>query len=167
MKKLLALGLSLAMMASLSAVAFAAQPTGNIEPGTPVKTEGEGPLGPDQPGKDETWSITIPAEIVVPWNNEADSTSADAEYSVTGTLSPVSTVTVTVDDAVVTMSNTADAQYTLDAAIGGDKSISITSTGSATGKVNATVTAEQFKNSPVGAYEGTLTFTADYSAAVV
>lgn len=173
MKKLLALGLSLAMMASLTAVAFAADnktivgPDGDDTPNqqsgyTVVKTETKGPVDPN-PGEDESWTVTIPAEIIVPWDNETDSTSADATYSVSAKLAAQSTVTVTVVEDVVEMKNTAAEDYKLNATIGGQKEISVTATGSDSGVVNATITAVQFAAAPVGSYEGILNFNVEYT----
>lgn len=166
MKKLLALGISLAMTASLSAVAFAEEIVKPDTTGdTVVKTVADLPDQPDVPGDDETWTVTIPASIDIAWNNEADS-SAQGTYSLDATLAAGSKVTVSVDQTEVAMT-TAGSDDTLTAAITGDMSIfTETSANDPSGTVTATITAEQFNAVTVGEYTGTLSFTVVYENSV-
>ena len=167
MKKLLALGLSLAMMASLSAVAFAEEIVKPATTGdTVVKTVADLPDEPDVPGGDETWTVTIPASIDVPWDNENGGTG-EGTYTLDATLAAGSKVTVSVDQTEVTMT-TPGSDDTLTAAIGGDTSnFTETSANDPEGTVTATVTAEQFNAVTVGEYTGTLSFTVVYENSVV
>lgn len=98
MKKLLALGLSLAMMASLSAVAFAAEITGPQDPNTPqsadvlVRTK----LDEQNPAKDDTFTVTIPTTPQdIPWGT--DPVNVDLNVKVDGQMIKDSTVTVTAE----------------------------------------------------------------------
>ena len=71
MRKVLAILLVLCMVCTMSVVAFAANPiTKDTEQigSTIVKTIGQGPTDPDVPGANEDYTVTIPAELIVPWD---------------------------------------------------------------------------------------------------
>lgn len=170
MKKLLALGLSLAMMASLSAVAFAAEnPTIIDKDSDPqsadivVRTTFDDVDNPGEPSENEKWTVTIPADVNVPWNNEADSTVDGITYSIDAVLLPDSSVTVEVapfgEDALTLVNGEAE----LKATIAGDASKVQTGTGYTEGTLSATITKEAFNNASVGNYAGTLTFDVTYA----
>lgn len=169
MKKLLALGLSLAMMASLSAVAFAVESPDNIITGpeedsgkTVVRVNGA-PTDPE-PGPGESWTVTIPAAIVLEWD-EVNGDTGVSTYTVDAKLAAESKVTVTMEEAnqyIDLVNEAPDADNAIPASISGTPYIVQQGTGSATGDVTAQVTAETFKNAPVGAYSGTINFTVAY-----
>lgn len=101
MKKVLALALALCMMLAMGTVAFAYGETINKDTvpqsgSMLVKTDADLPTEPGVPGGDEEWTVTIPAELVVPWDNEEDSASETQQYTLDATLAATSDVTVTV-----------------------------------------------------------------------
>lgn len=169
MKKLLVLGISLAMMASLSAVAFAAEDVDNdkvLGPGetkgdTVVKTTYDEPTDPDVPTEDETWTVTIPATMDIAWDNENDSTCT-ANYSVKATLLPKSSVTVTVAEWGQEINLLSTEGKTLPAKVTGEKDIEQFGSGEMVGHVDTTITAEDFSNASVGTYRGQINFTVQY-----
>lgn len=176
MKKLLALGISLAMMASLSAVAFAAEIQGPDPDGTnpqsagvDVVVEGKGPTEPDVPGADENWTVYIPADYTLTWDNEKGS-AVTQEYSIKGQLSNLSTVEVAVtpfgEDALTL--ETEDKAGTILADVTGVEKISITgANNTASADLTVGVAAEDFDTAFVGAYSGQLTFDVTYSNTIV
>lgn len=173
MKKLLALGLSLTMMASLSAVAFAEEIVG---PGADnpqsadvqVIVAGKGPTEPDKPGEDENWTVTIPATYQLEWDN-VNGDSVDGAYSIKGQLSNLSTVTVTVTpygEKALTL-ETSDKAGQLPATVSGDETISITgSDNTAEGTATVGVAAADFDAAFVGTYSAPLTFVVEYTNTV-
>lgn len=169
MKKLLALGISLAMMASLSAVAFAAEDVDNdkvLGPGetkgdTVVKTTYDKPTDPDVPTEDETWTVTIPATMNIAWDNENDSTCT-ANYSVKATLLPKSSVTVSVDEWGTEINLLSTEGKTLPATVMGEKDIKQLGSGEMVGHVETTIKAEDFNKANVGEYTGSINFTVEF-----
>lgn len=167
MKKVLALALALCLMLAMGTVAFAYGETidKNSDPqsgSTLVKTDADLPTEPGVPGGDEEWTVTIPAELIVPWDNENDSQSETKQYTLDATLAATSDVTVTVapyGEKALTMTCGEDS---LLATIGGDESIMVSGNDTATGDVFASITAADFDAAPVGIYEGVLTFTVVY-----
>lgn len=176
MKKLLALGISLAMMASLSAVAFAAEIQGP-DPDSPnsqsakvdVIVEGKGPDKPNVPGDDENWTVYIPADYTLTWDNEKGS-AVIQEYSIKGQLSNLSTVEVAVtpfgEDALTL--ETEDKAGTIPADVTGVEKISITgANNTASANLTVGVAAEDFDSAFVGKYSAQLTFDVTYSNTIV
>lgn len=166
MKKLLALGISLAMMASLSAVAFAAEDTvldkGETSGTTVVKTTHDPVTDPDKPTKDETWTVTIPAAMNIAWDN-VNGGRAEAIYSVDATLLGKSSVTVTVEPyGSKSLQMLSKEGKFLPATVKGSQSIKQSGSGTSMGKVITEVAAEDFNNANVGEYTGNLTFTVEY-----
>ena len=86
MRKVLAILLVLCMVCTMSVVAFAANPiTKDTEQigSTIVKTIGQGPTDPDVPGANEDYTVTIPAELIVPWDNVKGGSAQDVYTLVT------------------------------------------------------------------------------------
>lgn len=161
MKKLLALGLSLAMMASLSAVAFAASgPVGTKEltadhnsDTTVVKT-----VVTDDA---EDWTVTIPAEIDIDWG---DTATVEGDVTITGQIKKGATVTVALDTDVSNfkLSNTAGDTLDCDIEFAGLTATADTILGAGvTTTVGATVA--DWSAAPIDVYQNTLTFTATYA----
>ena len=106
-------------------------------------------------------TVTIPAELVVPWDNEEDSASETQQYTLDATLAATSDVTVTVapfGEKALTMTCGDDS---LLATIDGDESIKVS------GNDFASITAADFDAAPVGLYQGELTFTVVYDNHIV
>lgn len=172
MKKDLALALALCMMLAMGTVAFAYGETINKDTvpqsgSTLVKTDADLPTEPGVPGGDEEWTVTIPAELVVPWDNEEDSASETQQYTLDATLAATSDVTVTVapfGEKALTMTCGDDS---LLATIDGDESIKVSGNDTASGDVFASITAADFDAAPVGLYQGELTFTVVYDNHIV
>lgn len=178
MKKLLALGISLAMMASLSAVAFAAEGNNTItgpaadgkypqKGSTEVIVKAEVPTDPE-PGDDEQWTVTIPSTIQLTWDN-VNGAAVTEHYSIDATLAAQSKVTAKiVDFGSILLKNDSDQSKTLEAKIDGGEgketqsSITQTATGVTTGDIRASVTAEAFEDAVVGSYTGTVNFEVTY-----
>lgn len=167
MKKVLALALALCLMLAMGTVAFAANPitkdteqTGSVI----VKTVGQGPTVPDQPGADENWTVTIPAELVIPWDNVNGGSDADV-YTLDAQLAKGSTVTVAVSpfgEKALSMV-LKDNVETIPATIDGDASIVADATEYVEGDIIASIAAADFAAAYVGEYTGTLTFTVTYA----
>lgn len=166
MKKVLAVILALCMVCTMSVVAFAANPiTKDTEQtgSTIVRTVGQGPTDPDIPGANEDYIVTIPAELIVPWDN-VNGGSAEGVYTLEAHLAKGSTVTVTVSPfgdkalAMVLKDNT----ETIPATISGDESLVADATETLTGDIAASIAAADFDAAYVGEYAGTLTFTVVY-----
>lgn len=173
MKKILAVVLALCMLFAMSAVAFAANPiTKDTEQtgATIIKTIGQGPTDPNVPGADEDWTVTIPAELVVPWDNVNGGSDSDV-YTLAAHLAKGSKVEVSVSpfgDKALAMT-LKDNMETIPATISGDAGIATTMTTvePVSGTITAAIAAADFNAAYVGEYTGTLTFTAVYTNGVV
>lgn len=169
MKKILAVVLAMCMLFAMSTVAFAANPiTKDTEQtgATIIKTVGQGPTDPDVPGADEDWTVTIPAELAVPWDNVNGGSASDV-YTLSAHLSKGSSVTVSVSpfgDKALAMTLKGDTE-TIPATISGDASISTsqTTTTPVSGDITASIAAADFDAAYVGEYAGNLTFTVVYT----
>lgn len=136
MRKVLAILLVLCMVCTMSVVAFAANPiTKDTEQigSTIVKTIGQGPTDPDVPGANEDYTVTIPAELIVPWDNVKGGSAQDV-YTLVTHLAKGSTVTVTVspfgEKALAMVLK--DGTETIPATISGDASLVASTTGTMT-----------------------------------
>lgn len=167
MRKVLAILLVLCMVCTMSVVAFAANPiTKDTEQigSTIVKTIGQGPTDPDVPGANEDYTVTIPAELIVPWDNVKGGSAQDV-YTLVTHLAKGSTVTVTVspfgEKALAMVLK--DGTESIPATISGDASLVASTTGTMTGDVVASVAAADFDAAYVGEYSANLTFTVVYA----
>lgn len=169
MKKLLALGLSLAMMASLTSVAFAANPITKDTEQTGeavVKTE----MTDEDLEKYQEYTITFDAETTIDW---LDYGSYTIDCDVTGRLLDGSTLTVT---AAKTTDMTNDAGKTIAYTLTPNEfeataitSTDIDMTTPVSRAVSVAVNAGEFEKQglDVGVYSGTVTFTASFVDAAV
>ena len=179
MKKLLALGLSLAMMASLSAVAFAVDETIADGKGTVTQVgENKNALDvvvktqkPEIPGSADKFVVTIPADHTFEWG-VAGSYTLDAK--VKGQMDPASSVKVEVDTPMGELQLTND---TLGGYVGANLAFKEgTVLGSALGGLNGaevicgtgsvTVNADSFATAnSVGEYSAPINYLVTYQAA--
>ncbi|MFR8011525.1 MAG: hypothetical protein ACLU8W_07190 [Clostridia bacterium] len=155
MKKLLALGLSLAMMASLSAVAFAETvqdgDSNHDEDPTTVLVYTD---ATEDPSASQNWVVTIPADINVDWG---DTSEQKAPVKVTGQLLAGSTIDVTAP-ALTTLDNNGETlAVKMDAFemnVIGDNTVLNKSE-------DITFTVSGFESVTLGKYQNTITFTVD------
>ena len=165
MKKLLALGLSLAMMASLSAVAFAADENGDHWTDPQNDTMIVKTLTTDEGGTEVTgtYTVTIPAKLEFAWGQTDAETGA---ISIVGQIPDGDSVTVSAKDAEqVTLEN--DNGYTLTATVNSAAvtadSATILAGVSDEDAVSATINA--WTGVPIAEYQGATTFTTVYTEA--
>ncbi len=163
MKKLLALGLSLAMMASLSAVAFALEDPQTInEPKTSDEVKVFTTFDEEDLDDYENWTVTIPADVEIPWGDDENSYSLEA--SATGIIESTAKLKVSVTP-VAQLTNEAGVG-SLDVTWGGFESQEITAAELADGEnlvSTVQVVAGQFEKSglELGTYSNTTTYTVE------
>ena len=161
MKKILAVVLALAMMATLCVTSFAATiDKDSVDQYSDVnvytKTTNTG-------GEDAyKYSVTIPAEIAIDWE---DTSAQNAAYTVDAQLLLGATlkVEVTGNNENKMTNAQADPQYFLTFALGGTTSQTYPAvTDNVTS--DTTVTVADFSGVPIAEYTGTLTYTVTYNA---
>lgn len=152
MKKLLALGLSVAMMASLSAVAFAADTDADhFEDRTDPNTDNVLVVKTTIEDVNSTYTVTIPAEIPVPWGDTDGETAA---VSIGGQLLVDDVVTVSLAEGSESVELTAGLNATIDFA---DWVVDATEIlNNPTQDVKATVTG--WANVPIAEYSANVNF---------
>lgn len=159
MKKIVSILLAVMMIAAIAVPSFAATITKDSDPKTAdvdVKTKTT-----DKDDQDpETYTVTIPAEIVVAWN---DTTAQDASYTVDSQLKLGAKLTVTAaanDEGKMTNAGT-DKFLTFTVANG--ELAEYPELNNAV-KSATTVTIADF-NAPIAEYVGTMTYTVAYVGA--
>ena len=165
MKKLLALGLSLAMMASLSAVAFAA--------GTPQEMTAAGDSDPVLVKTElvkeeyEDWTVTIPADQEVRWGV---TDTADLPVIVSGKVIAGNSITISATE-ITQLTNGASALPVARWVVPDDLTATAEEldAGDVTMTYTATVDASAYEQGglAVGVYSGETTFTVTYNDASV
>lgn len=173
MKKLLALGLSLAMMASLTAVAFAADNDGDgviTKPDTSDIVKVYTVLDEEHLDDYETYKVEIDAEVPIEWGNYDPNT---LKCDVTGRLLDGSTLTVTAEKTT-DMTNDAGKTITYSLTKNDNEATPITSadikmTTPVSRAASVAVDANQFEQQGLvpGAYNGQVTFTVNFQSAAV
>lgn len=171
MKKLLALGLSMAMMASLSAVAFAAT---DINGPTDDPMEGEvvvKTVKPTTPGEDDQFVVTIPANHEFAWNT-AGSYTLDA--TVKGQMEEKSSVKVSIEESngdfaltseTLKGSVVAQLSFTEGTVLGSE--LKGLNEAVICGKGTVSVTEESFKSAQqIGEYSKSINYVVEYSTNV-
>ncbi len=165
MKKFLAVVLAVIMLCSMSVFAFAAETEVTLDKATPsgdviIKTSTD-----DVSGKDaKRYSISIPADTVIPWDTDATS----LEYSVEAHLGHNEFVKVEVkgSDATgaykMTYAPDATAKYELPYTLSGETAFTADHPvvyPAATKNISVDISAEDWKAAVVGEYSDILTFT--------
>ncbi|MCH5190671.1 MAG: hypothetical protein J1F23_00760 [Oscillospiraceae bacterium] len=162
MKKVLSIVLAVAMLFTMSVMAFAEIKNPKTINGTAgedntaiVKTSTV-----DKDGKDATWyKVTFPAETVIAWGDTAPNA---VEYKVESQLAydKVLNVTVTTEDSTMSASEAANTA-TLAYVLGGNVDVkTATAVANESYAASVTVAEAQWAAAPVGEYSDTLTFTA-------
>lgn len=158
MKKVLAVALAVAMMLSVSVMAFAANPiTNDSEQNETINVVTSASAANDE------YTVSVPASVTIPWNNDGPS-NGTADYKVTCNLVEGSKVTVSAAaDNGGEMTST-DTEDTLTFTVTGGDAAEFT--GMQNDKNTAVVaTITSFAGVAVGAYTGTMTYTVAYAPA--
>lgn len=159
MKKIVSILLAVMMIAAIAVPSFAATITKDSDPKTAdvqVKTKTT-----DKDDQDpETYTVTIPAEIVVAWN---DTTAQDASYTVDSQLKLGAKLTVTaVANDAGKMTNAGTDKF-LTFTVANGELAEYPELNDAV-KSSTTVTIADF-NAPIAEYVGTMTYTVAYVGA--
>ncbi len=159
MKKIVSILLAVMMIAAIAVPSFAATITKDSDPKTAdvqVKTKTT-----DKDDQDpETYTVTIPAEIVVAWN---DTAAQDASYTVDSQLKLGSKLTVTAAANDAGKMTNAGTDKFLTFTVANGELAEYPELNNAV-KSSTTVTIADF-NAPIAEYVGTMTYTVAYVAA--
>lgn len=132
MKKILAVVMALTMLFALCVPAFAA--TGTIDENTADPKEAVVPVKTTYSTSDESFTVTYPASMEIPWGTLVDDANAAFDYSVVSQLQAGKTITVAVTQTNPVM--TSAASETLKYDLKGDVNVTTTA---------AVVAADAFK----------------------
>ena len=160
MKKIVSILLAVMMIAAIAVPSFAATITKESDPKTAdvqVKTKTT-----DKENNDpENYTVTIPAEITVAWN---DTTAQDASYTVDSQLKLGAKLKVSaVAENAGKMTNAAATDKFLTFTVAGGEVAEYPELNTAV-KSSTTVTIADF-NAPIAEYVGHMTYTVEYVAA--
>ncbi|MCI5795977.1 MAG: hypothetical protein MR019_03800 [Ruminococcus sp.] len=159
MKKIVSILLAVMMIAAIAVPSFAATITKDSDPKTAdvqVKTKTT-----DKDDQDpETYTVTIPAEIVVAWN---DTTAQDASYTVDSQLKLGAKLTVTAAANDAGKMTNAGTDKFLTFTVANGELAEYHELNDAV-KSATTVTIADF-NAPIAEYVGTMTYTVAYVGA--
>ncbi|MGN0520781.1 MAG: hypothetical protein ACI4LB_08590 [Candidatus Fimenecus sp.] len=168
MKKILAVLLALTMLFALCVPAFAA--TGTIDENTADPKEAVVPVKTTYSASDESFTVTYPASMEIPWGTLVDDASAAFDYSVVSQLQTGKTITVT-----VTPTNPANpvmtsaASETLAYALAGDVNVTTTAAVVAAGAFTKTVQVDVAQSAwdaaAINEYTDNVTFAVTVNAA--
>lgn len=160
MKKIVSILLAVMMIAAIAVPSFAATITKESDPKTAdvqVKTKTT-----DKENNDpENYTVTIPAEITVAWN---DTAAQDASYTVDSQLKLGAKLKVSAAaENAGKMTNAAATDKFLTFTVAGGDAVEYTELNTAV-KSSTTVTIADF-NAPIAEYVGHMTYTVEYVAA--
>ena len=162
MKKIVSILLAVMMIAAIAVPSFAVDPITITEKSDPKHAEVQvKTMITDKDNNDpENYTVTIPAEITVAWN---DTTAQDASYTVDSQLKLGAKlkVSATANDAGK-MTNAATDKFLTFTVAGGD--VAEYPELNTAAKSSTTVTIADF-NAPIAEYVGHMTYTVEYVAA--
>lgn len=162
MKKIVSILLAVMMIAAIAVPSFAVDPITITEKSDPKHAEVQvKTMITDKDNNDpENYTVTIPAEITVAWN---DTTAQDASYTVDSQLKLGAKLKVSaVAEDAGKMTNAATDKFLTFTVAGGDAA-EYTELNTAV-KSATTVTIADF-NAPIAEYVGHMTYTVEYVAA--
>lgn len=158
MKKIVSILLAVMMIAAIAVPSFAATITKESDPKTAVQVKTK--ITDKENNDPENYTVTIPAEITVAWN---DTAAQDASYTVDSQLKLGAKLKVSAaaNDAGK-MTNAATDKFLTFTVAGGD--VAEYSELNTAVKSATTVTIADF-NAPIAEYVGHMTYTVEYVAA--
>lgn len=162
MKKIVSILLAVMMIAAIAVPSFAVDPITITEKSDPKHAEVQvKTMITDKDNNDpENYTVTIPAEIAVAWN---DTTAQDASYTVDSQLKLGAKLKVSaVAEDAGKMTNAATDKFLTFTVAGGD--VAEYSELNTAVKSATTVTIADF-NAPIAEYVGHMTYTVEYVAA--
>lgn len=164
MKKILAVAMALTMLFALCVPAFA----GTITQDTPDdQKEAVVPVKTTYSTGDESFTVSYPPTMDLPWGTLVDDTKAAFEYSVVSQLKTGKTITVTVTPTNTVM--TSAASETLAYTLAGDINVTTTAAVVAAGEFKKTVKVDvaqsAWKAAAINEYTDTVTFAVTVNAA--
>ena len=159
MKKILAVAMALTMLFALCVPAFAGTITQDT-PDTPYPKEAVVPVKTTYSTSDESFTVTYPAAMEIPWGTLVDKPEAAFEYSVVSQLQTGKTITVAVSKTHAVM--TSAAGETLAYTLRGDVNVTTAAPVVAAGAFNKTVKVDVAQSAwdaaAINAYTDTVTF---------
>lgn len=159
MKKILAVAMALTMLFALCVPAFAGTITQDT-PDTPYPKEAVVPVKTTYSTSDESFTVSYPAEMELPWGTLVDDTNAAFEYSVVSQLKTGKTITVAVSQTHAVM--TSAASETLAYTLAGDVNVTTAAAVVAAGAFNKTVKVDVAQSAwdaaAINEYTDTVTF---------
>ena len=167
MKKILAVAMALTMLFALCVPAFA----GTITQGTPDPKEAVVPVKTTYSTSDESFTVSYPAAMELPWGTLVDDTNAAFEYSVVSQLQTGKTITVAVSQAHAVMTSAASETlaYTLAYTLAGDVNVTtaaaVVAAGGFVKTVKVDVAQSAWDAAAINEYTDTVTFAVTVNAA--
>lgn len=160
MKKILAVAMALTMLFALCVPAFA----GTITQGTPDPKEAVVPVKTTYSTSDESFTVSYPAAMELPWGTLVDDANAAFEYSVVSQLQTGKTITVAVSKTHAVM--TSAARETLEYDLKGDVNVTTAAPVVAVNKtVKVDVAQSAWDAAAINEYTDTVTFAVTVNAA--
>ena len=163
MKKILAVAMALTMLFALCVPAFA----GTITQDTPKPREAGVPVKTTYSTADESFTVSYPPTMDLPWGTLVDNTKAAFEYSVVSQLKTGKTITVTVTPTNTVM--TSAAGETLAYELAGDINVTTTAAVVAADAFKKTVKVDvaqsAWEAAAINEYTDTVTFSVTVNAA--
>lgn len=163
MKKILAVVMALAMLFALCVPAFA----GTITEGTPDPKEAVVPVKTTYSTGDESFTVTYPATMDIPWGTLVDDANAAFEYSVVSQLQTGKTITVAVTQTNPVMTSAASEHLAY--ALAGDVNVTtgaaVVAAGAFNKYVKVDVAQSAWDAAAINEYTDTVTFAVTVNAA--
>lgn len=163
MKKILAVVMALTMLFALCVPAFA----GTITEGTPDPKEAVVPVKTTYSTGDESFTVTYPASMEIPWGTLVTDANAAFDYSVVSQLQTGKTITVAVTptNPVMTSAASETLAYTLAGDVNVTTAAAVVAAGAFTKTVKVDVAQSAWDAAAINEYTDTVTFAVTVNAA--
>ncbi|MGN0562556.1 MAG: leukocidin family pore-forming toxin [Candidatus Fimenecus sp.] len=165
MKKILAVVMALTMLFALCVPAFAA--TGTIDENTADPKEAVVPVKTTYSTSDESFTVTYPATMDIPWGTLVDDANAAFEYSVVSQLQTGKTITVAVTptNTVMTSAASETLAYTLAGDVNVTTGAAVVAADDFVKAVKVNVAQSAWDAAAINEYTDTVTFAVTVNAA--